>query len=209
MNLTASLLEFALNLINSIGYFGVFVVLILDNSGIPIPSEATLALAGNLAKTGYFNLIVVIVVGVAAQTLGTYLAYLIGRYGGEPLVKRYGKYVLISAHDYDKANGWFKKRGAKAVFVSRLIPVIRTYAGFVAGTFRMPLKRFVWDSFWGSLIWTSVFVLLGYGLGDSWRRYYSYLRYVDYLIIIGIVAIVAYYIYRKLSARKASNAQHK
>lgn len=185
-------------LIDKIGYFGVFIVLILDNCGIPIPSEATLALAGSLARTGQFNLILVIVVGVLAQTLGTYIAYLIGRYGGEPLVKRYGKYLLISAHDYDRATAWFAKRGPRAIFVSRLIPVIRTYAGFAAGTFRMDVRKFLRDSALGSLVWTLVFVLAGYAMGDAWKRYYSYLHYVDYIVIAAIIVLAARYIYKKL-----------
>ncbi len=202
VNLTGWLLDFAIKAIDTIGYLGVFFVLILDNCGIPIPSEATLALAGNLARSGKFNLIIVIIVGTIAQTVGTYIAYLIGRYGGWPLVKKYGKYVLISEHDYNRAKAWFEKRGDRAIFISRLIPVIRTYAGFVAGTFRMDLNRFIRDSFLGSLVWTVAFVMIGYFVGDSWKRYYGYLHYLDYVIILGIVVLVARYIYKHLKKRK-------
>lgn len=202
VNLTGWLLDFAIKAIDTIGYLGVFFVLILDNCGIPIPSEATLALAGNLARSGKFNLIIVIIVGTIAQTVGTYIAYLIGRYGGWPLVKKYGKYVLISEHDYNRAKAWFEKRGDRAIFISRLIPVIRTYAGFVAGTFRMDLNRFIRDSFLGSLVWTVAFVMIGYFVGDSWKRYYGYLHYLDYVIILGIVVLVTRYIYKHLKKRK-------
>lgn len=206
MNLTGWLLDFAIKLIDTVGYWGVFFILILDNCGVPIPSEATLALAGSLSKTGTFNIVIVIILGTIAQTLGTYIAYLIGRYGGVPLVKKYGKYILISAHDYDKAEKWFEKRGDKAIFISRLVPVIRTFAGFAAGTFQMNQNKFIRDSLLGSLVWTTVFVGLGYWVGDSWKHYYGYLHYLDYVIILVLVVLVARYVYRHLKKRKAKHA---
>lgn len=202
MGITTWLLEFALNLIDKIGYLGVIFILIIDNAGVPIPSEATLALAGSMARTGRFNLFALILIGSLAQTLGTYIAYLIGEYGGGPLVKKYGKYLLISAHDYQKAEDWFAKRGESAILLSRITPVIRTFAGFAAGTFEMNRFKFLRDSFVGSLVWTIAFVLIGYWLGDSWRHYYSYLHYVDYLVIIVVVILVARYIFKKTKKAK-------
>ncbi len=207
MNLTGWLLDFAIKVIETVGYWGVFFVLVLDNAGIPIPSEATLALAGSLSKTGTFNIVWIIILGTIAQTIGTYIAYLIGKYGGGPLVKKYGKYILISAHDYDKAEKWFEKRGDKAIFISRLIPVIRTFAGFAAGTFEMDQNKFIRDSLLGSLVWTTTFVLIGYVVGDSWKRYYSYLHYLDYVIIVVLAVLIGRYVYRKLKKRKTHAAQ--
>lgn len=205
--MTAKLLEIALFLVDKVGYLGVFVILILDNMGIPIPSEATLALAGNLAKSGEFNVWIVIILGTLAQTLGTYLAYLIGKYGGEPLIKRYGKYVLVSEHDYKRAEAWFAKRGPKAIFISRLIPVIRSYAGFAAGTFEMDIKAFLRDSFLGSLVWTVVWVGVGYLLGDNWKKYYSFMHYIDYIVVAVVVVFILHFVYVRLK-RKKSNARN-
>ncbi len=202
MGLTSTLLDFALKLIDKIGYLGVAFILIIDNAGVPIPSEATLALAGSLARVGRFNLFFIIILGTLAQTLGTYIAYLIGMYGGGPLVKKYGKYLLISAHDYEKAEKWFDKRGQGAILLSRITPVIRTFAGFAAGTFKMNQMIFLRDSFIGSFVWTTIFVLLGYWLGDSWRHYYGYLHYVDYIVIIVAIVLLARYIYKKTKKRK-------
>jgi len=197
LGITAALLEYALNLIDKIGYLGLILILIVDNAGIPIPSEATLALAGNLSRSGEFNIFIVIIIGTLAQTVGTYLAYLIGEYGGTPLVKKYGKYLLISSHDYDKAEAWFAKRGEGAILLSRFTPVVRTFAGFVAGTFKMNRWLFVRDSFIGSLIWTVLFTYIGYVLGDSWKKFYSYLHYVDYLVIALVIVLVMRYILKK------------
>lgn len=204
MNLTASLLEFAINFIDKIGYLGVAIILIIDNCGVPIPSEAILALAGSLARTGQMNFWLVILLGSVMQTVGAWLAYTIGRYGGGPLVKKYGKYLLISAHDYEKAEAWFQKRGGRAIFISRLTPVIRTFISFPAGTFEMNQKQFLRDTFLGSLVWTIVFVSLGYILGDSWRHYYEYLHYVDYIVIVAVVVVVAKYIHHKMKGKQKS-----
>lgn len=204
MNLTASLLEFAINFIDKIGYLGVAIILIIDNCGVPIPSEAILALAGSLARTGQMNFWLVILIGSVMQTVGAWLAYTIGRYGGGPLVKKYGKYLLISAHDYEKAEAWFQKRGGRAIFISRLTPVIRTFISFPAGTFEMNQKQFLRDTFLGSLVWTVVFVSLGYILGDSWRHYYEYLHYVDYIVIVAVVVVVAKYIHHKMKGKQKS-----
>lgn len=203
MGLSGYFLELAFSIIERIGYAGVFFILVVDNAGVPIPSEATLALAGSLAKTGNFNIWAVVAIGAIAQTLGTSLAYAIGYYGGGPVVKRYGKYLLISAHDYDKAEAWFAKRGERAIFISRFVPVIRTFAGFAAGTFEMNFWKFARDSFAGSLIWTLVFVLAGYSLGDSWKNYYQYFHYLDYIVLVVVVILVVRYIYRKTKGRKA------
>ena len=201
MNLTANLLDFAIRMIENIGYLGIIIILIADNCGVPIPSEAILALGGAAAATGKFNIFVVMIIGTLAQTLGAYIAYQIGLHGGEPLVKRYGKYLLISSHDYDKAKAWFQKRGGQAIFISRLTPVIRTFISFPAGTFRMDLRRFLRDTFLGSLVWTIIFVTLGYLLGDNWRRYYDYLHYVDYLVIIAVLVLGGRFVYRKLKKK--------
>ncbi len=204
MNLTASLLEFAINFIDKIGYLGVAIILIIDNCGVPIPSEAVLALAGSLTRAGQMNFWLVILLGSVMQTVGAWLAYTIGRYGGGPLVKKYGKYLLISAHDYEKAEAWFQKRGGQAIFISRLTPVIRTFISFPAGTFEMNQKQFLRDTFLGSLVWTIVFVGLGYILGDSWRHYYEYLHYVDYIVIVAVVVVVAKYIHHKMKGKQKS-----
>lgn len=209
MGLTESLLNLGVHLIEVGGYAGMIVALILDSCGLPIPSEAVLALAGAAARDGHFNLILVIILGALAQTAGALLAYTIGRYGGEPLIKRYGKYVLISAHDYDKAYKWFEKRGDRAVFISRLIPVIRTFSGFPAGTFRMPLRRFIRDTLAGSLLWSIIFASLGYAVGEQWRNYTGPLHWLDYIVVAVVLALVIRYIYRKRKSRTihASNSK--
>lgn len=203
MSITEILLNFGINLIDKVGYVGFMLALLFDSCGIPIPSEAILALGGAAARSGRFNLIIIIILGTAAQTLGALLAYIIGKYGGEPLIKKYGKYVLISAHDYDRALAWFERRGQRAIFVSRLIPVIRTYIGFAAGTFQMKPARFARDTAAGSLLWSLIFAGLGYAVGQRWRHYVSWLHWVDYIVLMVVVVLVIRYIYRKTKPKHA------
>ena len=200
MSLTEWLLNFGVSLIDKAGYAGCLLALILDSCGVPIPSEAVLALAGSAARTGRFNLIAVIVIGTVGQTLGVVFAYLIGRYGGEPFIRRYGRYVLISQHDFERAQSWFERRGEGAIFISRLVPVIRTYISFPAGMFEMDITKFVLSVTAGSLLWSVLFAGFGYAVGEQWRHYTHYLHYVDYLIIILIIALAARYVLRKVRA---------
>ena len=202
MGLTVWLFETAIKLIEVGGYWGVFIGLVLDSCGLPIPSEVILALSGSIARTtGQFNYLALILIGTIAQTIGAYLSYLIGRYGGEPLVKKYGKYVLISSHDYDKAKRWFEKYGERTIIISRCVPVVRTYIGFPAGTFEMNQRKFIIDTMIGSAIWTVFLVSAGYLLGDQWHNFYHVMHLLDYPIIILIAFFIGRFIYKKLKRK--------
>lgn len=202
MNLSAKFIEFSIMLIDRIGYLGVSFILIIDNAGVPIPSEGVLALSGAAAKVGQMNIWIVLLLGVVMQTLGSCLAYWIGHAGGGPLVRKYGKYLLISAHDYDKTMAWFDKNGAKAIFISRFTPVVRTFMGFVAGTAKMSFKSFLVQTALGSTVWTIFWVGFGYAVGESWRKYYDVLHYLDYLVIAAIIYFVYRFVRRKLAEQK-------
>jgi membrane protein DedA with SNARE-associated domain len=203
MSISAYFLELAIGVINQIGYLGISIILILDNAGAPIPSEAILALSGAAAKAGDMDILFVFILGVVMQTIGSSLAYWIGATGGETVVRKYGKYILISMHDYQKTHAWFEKNGAKAIFISRLTPVVRTYMGFVAGAARMSFSSFLTQTIMGSFVWTLVWVGFGYIVGEEWRKYYEYLHYLDYVIILVLVILVGRFIHKKLSRRAA------
>ncbi len=198
MSFSATLLDFAIQIVDKIGYLGIGLILIVDNAGIPIPSEAILALAGATARSGHMNVWVVLLLGVVCQTLGTCLAYWIGLAGGEKLVRRYGRYLFISMEDYKKTQKWFAKHGPRAVFISRFTPVVRTFMGFAAGGAAMNFSSFFWQSLAGSAIWTVLWATIGYALGDSWKRYYEYMHYVDYLVVLVVVVVVGRFLWRRL-----------
>ncbi|MEI7819003.1 MAG: DedA family protein [bacterium] len=208
MSISALLLEFAVQLIDKIGYFGVSLILIIDNAGVPIPSEAVLALSGAAARAGRMNIPVVIFLGVTMQTLGSCLAYWIGHIGGGPMVKKYGKYLLISAEDYDKTQDWFAQHGPRAIFISRLTPVVRTFMGFAAGAAKMEFGPFVIQSLAGSAVWTIIWCAMGYAVGESWHTYYEYMHYVDYVVVIGLVILIGRFMYHRLSKGSKKGIKH-
>lgn len=202
MSISAYFLELAISIINQIGYLGISIILILDNAGAPIPSEAVLALSGAAAKSGDLNIVFVFILGVVMQTIGSSLAYWVGATGGETIVRKYGKYLFISMHDYQKTQAWFDKNGAKAIFISRITPVVRTYMGFVAGAAKMSFSSFLTQTFIGSLVWTIIWVGFGYWVGEEWRKYYEYLHYLDYIIVAAILFLGWRFVHKKLVQRK-------
>lgn len=197
MGISAWLLDFAILVIDKAGYLGISFILIIDNAGVPIPSEGVLGLAGVASNAGNYNFVALLLIGTIMQTAGASLAYWIGHSGGETLVRKYGKYLLISSHDYDKAHVWFAKRGAQAIFVSRITPVVRTFMGFVAGAAHMDYRSFFMQSLFGSAVWSAVWLSAGYILGDSWQKYYHYAHYLDYLVYAGLIILLGRFLWHR------------
>jgi membrane protein DedA with SNARE-associated domain len=191
-----------ISIIQSSGYGGIFVLMMLESALIPIPSEVTMTFAGYLASTGKFNLWIVIFVGAFANLLGSIAAYWLGYWGEETfvrdLIKKYGKFVLITVHEYDHAERWFRKYGEKITFFSRILPVIRTFISLPAGIAEMNFKKFCIYSFFGSLIWSSFLTYIGFTLGKNWNSLHKYYQKFEYVIIGGCLIIGVYYIIHKL-----------
>ncbi|HVM11079.1 MAG TPA: DedA family protein, partial [Actinomycetota bacterium] len=119
--------HFMTEVIGDYGYWAVFILMMLESALIPIPSEITMVFGGFLASRGELSFFWVGMTGAVANVVGSWLAYWLGIWGGRPLVERWGKYVFLRPHDIDRAEAWFEKHGEMAVFVSRLLPVIRTF----------------------------------------------------------------------------------
>lgn len=209
MSLSAQLLDFAVSTIHSIGYVGIGLILLIVNVGIPIPSEAVLILAGAAARTGALQLWLIVALGIIMQAIGCAIAFGVGKYGGAPFVKRYGKYLLISEEDYDKTQKWFAKNGSRAIFISLLTPVVRAFIGIVAGTNNVEFKKFILQCLLGSMIWTALWVSVGWLLGDTWRAYYDYMHYVDYIVIVVLVVFAGRFIWKKTRAPRSISRQGK
>ena len=118
---------FTVDLISSLGYFGVVIAMAIESACIPLPSEIILPFSGFLVYEGQFNLWLASLAGTLGCLLGSLVAYYVGMWGGRPLVEKYGKYILISHHDLDLADRWFKKYGSWSIFFSRLLPVAFGY----------------------------------------------------------------------------------
>jgi membrane protein DedA with SNARE-associated domain len=191
-----------ISFISKTGYFGVFLLMAAESALIPIPSEVTMPFAGYLATAGRFNIWLVILIGALANLFGSILAYWLGYWGEETvvrnLIKKYGKYLLITEHEYDRSEKWFRKYGEKITFFSRILPIVRTFISLPAGVAKMNFWRFSVLTFLGSLIWTAFLAYIGFTLGKNWHSISGYYRKFEYLIIFAILALAVYYIVHKL-----------
>lgn len=172
----------------------------IESACIPLPSELIMPLAGwMLVKDrglGPEWLVLAALFGAVGNTIGSLIAYYVGAWGGRPLVAKYGKYVLISHHDLDLADRFFQRWGNLTVFVSRLLPVVRTFISLPAGVSRMPVWQFTGYTFAGSFPWSLGLAWAGYELGENWEDLRDWMRPADIPILIVIVALVAWYVYR-------------
>lgn len=196
-NIIETLSNFIISVIEQLGYAGVFVGMTLESVGLPIPSEVIMPFAGYVVWEGGLTLLGITVAGTLGCLAGSLIAYYIGLWGGRPLLERYGKYVLISKRELDLADKWFEKYGDRAVFVSRLLPVVRTYISFPAGIVNMDVKKFSLYTVLGSLPWCFGLAYIGVLLGPHWEDIKGLFRYLDIAVIVGIIALVAYLIYRR------------
>ncbi len=206
------------HLLETWGYLAVFLLTMLESACIPIPSEVTLGLGGALASgaviggaQGHLNLGLVIVVGIAGSVCGSLLSYVVGRTGGRALVDRYGKYVLLSHSDLDKAEAWFSRRGEWMVLYGRVLPFIRTFISLPAGMARMNVVKFTVLTTIGVSLWVTLLTVIGYALGGSWNKMIKAFGLAGYVVAaMVVVAVVAFMVrrYRSSRVRGASTEGH-
>jgi membrane protein DedA with SNARE-associated domain len=188
------------------GYQAVFVLMVLESACIPIPSEVTMVFGGFLVSRGDLNFWWVALLGTIANVVGSWLAYWVGLRGGRPLVERWGRFIFLRKHELDRAEVWFQKHGETAVFVSRLLPVIRTFISLPAGVARMPFGKFTLYTFLGCLPWTFALTWAGLVLGDNWETVLRYGEPITWAIAGICVAVVAWWLVRRFRAHKAAEA---
>ncbi len=195
--------------ISLLGYSGIILLMAIESACVPLPSEVIMPFSGYLVSTGQMNLWAVALAGALGCVLGSLVAYWVGMYGGRPLMEKYGRYVLVSRRDLDMADRWFSKRGEIIVFVSRLLPGIRTFIAFPAGVARMDLKRFVVYTFAGSLPWCLALAYVGQKLGEKWNKddtLKTWFHRFDFLIGIAAVLLVGWWIWRHIGHLRKEKA---
>jgi membrane protein DedA with SNARE-associated domain len=182
----------------------------IESACIPFPSELIMPLAGwMLIKAHSLPVTFVFAAGAfgaIGNTVGSVIAYVVGMWAGRPLLNKYGRYILLSRHDLDIADRWFSRSGSWTVFISRLLPVVRTYISLPAGIARMNMFKFLVYTFTGSFIWSTGLAYGGYILGDNWEKLRSAMRPFDPIFIAVIVILIALYVYRHIRHIRRDNS---
>ncbi|HEX9363623.1 MAG TPA: DedA family protein [Candidatus Dormibacteraeota bacterium] len=185
------------NIVATYGLVAVFVLMVAESCGIPFPSEVVMPTGGLLAATGHIQegLVAVIVAGALANLVGSLIAYGVAARFGEPLLLGPGRYVGIRRHHLELADGWFRRWGLLAVFIGRVLPVIRTYISFPAGLARIDVPKFSVLTFIGALPWCAALALVGYVLGRNYERISGPVEKIAIVIAVLVaVGVVVWYV---------------
>ncbi len=201
--------NFLTQVMTSHGYLALIIFAFVEACCIPISSEITFAFAGVIAfeHPDKFTIAAVIIIGTLAELAGSTLAYAVGRRGGRHLLEKYGKWVLISHSDLDRAERFFAGRGSWAVAVARALPLVRCFAGFGAGVVEVPIVPFAIFNLIGTLVWTTALTLLGYNLGSTVDKFFKTFSVAGIILVVVLLgALIAHRVHaiRKDSHRRAA-----
>jgi membrane protein DedA with SNARE-associated domain len=191
----AILFVFIKTIVTATGYGGLAILMAIESACIPLPSELIMPFAGYLVFQGTMKLVWVATAGAIGCNLGSLVAYEIGCYGGRPLVERYGRWILMGRRELDWADRFFERWGEAAVFVARLLPVIRTFIALPAGIARMPRVKFHVYTFLGSWPWCFALAYAGMKLGENWRTIGKYFHQMDAVIGVLLVTGIAWFVW--------------
>ncbi|MFN2611876.1 MAG: DedA family protein [Solirubrobacterales bacterium] len=206
-SLTEPLVNFCTDVIGSIGYAGIFLLMVLESACVPIPSEATMLFAGFKVHDHDLVLVGVITAGVLGNLVGSWIAYAAGYYGRIELLER-NKLVHVKPKHLRTADRWFDRYGSATVFFTRMLPVIRTFISLPAGIARMPFWRFTWLTVAGCIPWVTALAVIGVKVGDNWKDWKHRLEYVDYAVALAIVVGIAYLLIRRRRSRSSRDPAH-
>ncbi len=200
------MVEWVTHIVESAGYWGIGLLMLLESLCVPIPSEIIMPLGGFVVGRGGLNFWGVLAAGTAASVLGQVPVYYLGRAVGHDrlrrLFDRYGKWLALSGEDVDRAGAWFDKYGGAAVFIGRFVPALRTFISLPAGVRRMNLWAFLLYSTVGMALWAAGLEYLGLLLGKNWRRVSHYAGPATYAVIgLVAVAVVAFIVRRKMKRK--------
>ncbi len=187
-SITDPLVNLAVDIVDSIGLPGIFLLMVLESACIPIPSEATFLFAGFNVSEGHYSLFAVVAVGTVANVVGSWIAYAVGYYGRVDILEKHGRKLHIKPSHLQWADDWFARYGAATVFFTRMLPIVRTFISLPAGVARMPFWKFTLLTTLGCLPWILMLTLVGREVGDQWESWKDYLHYVDYAVIAAILA---------------------
>jgi membrane protein DedA with SNARE-associated domain len=190
-SITDPIVEVAVDVVDAMGLWGVFVLMVLESACIPVPSEATMLFAGFNVSDGSYPLWAAVAVGTFANLVGSWIAYAIGYYGRVDLLEKHGKKLHIKKSHLEWADRYFEKYGDITVFLTRMLPIVRTFISLPAGVAKMPFWRFSVLTVLGCLPWVLMLTFVGKQAGDNWEDWKDNLHYVDYavaaIIVVGVI----------------------
>lgn len=204
MNLT----EWIISIMEQLGYFGIALLMFLDNVFPPIPSEIIMPSAGYSASQGELLFVGVVVAGCSGSLLAAALLYWVGyKFEHDAIfrfVDRYGKYLFLKSADVKKSLDWFEQYGHRIVFAGRMIPAVRSLISIPAGMSRMPFWKFMFYSSLGTIIWTIFLAAVGFYFGENQALMQKIFSQVGYVIIAIVIAIIGWILYRRYMRKRAS-----
>jgi membrane protein DedA with SNARE-associated domain len=205
MDLISWGIQFLLDVISDIGYWGIVLLMALESMCLPVPSEIVMTFGGWLAYDGRFDLTLVALAGTLGCVIGSVIAYYAGYYGGREFVIKYGRYIHLNEKSLETTERWFAKHGALAVFVTRMLPVVRTFISLPTGMAKYNFWRFVTLTAIGSFIWCYLLAYAGFILGPNWRSIEDSFRGIEVVVVLVVIAMFVYYIYHRRKCRKLKN----
>jgi membrane protein DedA with SNARE-associated domain len=195
-SITDPIVQLAVDFIDAVGVWGVFILMTLESACVPIPSEATMLFAGFNVSDGEMTLLGAVAAGVLGNLLGSWIAWAAGYYGREELLEK-NRLIHINPKHLAAADRWFERHGDATVFWTRMLPIIRTFISLPAGAAEMPFWRFTVFTAAGCIPWVLGLTLLGRSVGDNWRDVQDKLHYVDYLVAALIIGGIVYLLIRR------------
>jgi membrane protein DedA with SNARE-associated domain len=190
-------------IISAVSYAGVFLLMLLESTMFPLPSELIMPFAGFLVALNKMDVLTLIIAATLGSLAGSLFSYWLGRHFGHRIVRRFGKYLLLDNEHLKKAEKWFKNYGGRTVFISRFIPGIRHVISIPAGIGKMNIFKFSLLTVIGAGIWNTFLAWLGFILERNYNIVYKYTSYIDMLIVFIVCVLVIYYIYKIIDSRKA------
>ena len=199
------LVEFITSVISSLGYGGIFFLMILESALIPIPSEIIMPFSGFLVSSGKLGSVGVILAGSLGNLVGSVITYYLGIRLGRAFLIKYGKYILFRVHHLVWTEQLFQKYGDKISFVGRLLPGVRTYISLPAGIGKSNFIKFVVYTLVGSIIWNSLLTYAGIQLGRSWQHIDKYSSYLDIIAVVATAVFIVWIVYSNTRNRGKGN----
>ena len=202
MGITETIAGFGTQVIASIGYAGVFLLMVAESMVLPVPSEAVMPFAGFAVAEATLSWAGVIASATLGSIAGSLIGYAIGRFGGRPFLVRFGKYLLLDETDLAATDRFFKRRGGVTILVCRFIPVVRHLISIPAGMGAMRLAPFSFFTILGAGLWNSFLCWCGFALRSNWTSVMRYSHWIDIAVVVALAGLVILYVARHLLRRR-------